>query len=53
MLPIDGNQRLIGFLSMTDDLGDAVLKPQTLDLPITLCTQVEWVAPPADTQGNE
>lgn len=50
VLPVDGDQRLIGLLSMTDDLSDAVLTPQTLDLPVTLQTQVEGVPPPAGTQ---
>lgn len=45
VLPVDGNQRLIGLLSVTDDLSDAMLTPQTLNLPVTLGTQVEGVPP--------
>lgn len=45
VLPVDGDQRLIGLLSVTNDLSDAVLTPQTLDLPVTLQTQMEWVPP--------
>lgn len=52
VLPVDGNQRLIGLLSVADDLSDAVLTPQTLDLPVTLGAQVEGVPPPADTHTH-
>lgn len=53
VLPVDGDQRLISLLSVTDDLSDAVLTPQTLDLPVTLGTQVEGVPPPADTHTGK
>lgn len=53
VLPVDGDQRLIGLLSVTNDLSDAVLTPQTLDLPVTLGTQVEGVPPPADTHTDK
>lgn len=45
VLPVDGHQRLIGLLSVTDDLRHSVLPPQTLDLPVSLGTQVEGVPP--------
>lgn len=53
VLPVDGHQRLIGLLSMTDDLGDAVLTPQTLYFPVTLGTKMERVPSPADANINK
>lgn len=52
VLPVDGDERLIGLLSVTNDLSDAVLTPQTLDLPVTVGTKVEGVPPPADTHTS-
>ena len=49
VLPVDGHQRLIGLLSVTYDLSNAVLLPQTLDLPVALSAQVEGVPPSEDT----
>lgn len=49
VLPVDGHKRLIGLLGVADDLGDAVLPPQSLDLLVALHTQVEGVASPAGT----
>lgn len=50
MLPVNGDQRLVGLLSVTDDLRDAVLPPQALDLPVSLQTQVEGVSAPATSE---
>lgn len=49
VLPVDGHKRLIGLLGVADDLGDAMLPPQALDLPVALYTQVEGVPSPAGT----
>lgn len=51
MLPVDGNQSLIGLLGVADDLGDAVLVPQTLDLLVTLQTKMERIPTPAQTNS--
>lgn len=50
MLPVNGNQCLIGLLSMTDDFGDAVLPPQTLDLPVSFQAQVEGISTSANSK---
>lgn len=47
VLPVDGHKCLIGLLGVADDLGDAVLPPQSLDFPVALDTQVEGVPSPA------
>lgn len=47
MLPVDGNQRLVGFLGVSDNLGDAVLMPQPLNLLVTLQTKMEGIPTPA------
>lgn len=47
VLPVNGNQRLVGFLGVSDDLGDAVLMPQTLNLLVTLQTKMEGIPTPA------
>lgn len=56
MLPVDGDQCLIGLLSVADDLSNGVLPPQTLNLPVALQAKVEGVTPPgwgADKQANK
>lgn len=50
VLPVNGNQRLVGFLGVSDNLGDAVLMPQPLNLLVTLQTQMEGI--PTPTQRN-
>lgn len=49
VLPVDGHKCLIGLLGVADDLGDAMLPPQSLDLLVALYTQVEGVPSPART----
>lgn len=46
MLPVNRNQRLIGLLGMSNDLSDAVLMPQTLNLLVTLQTKMERIPTP-------
>lgn len=53
MLPVNGDQCLIGLLSMTDDLSNSVLTPQTLDLPVAFRTQVKGVTPPEEGKQME
>lgn len=49
VLPVDGHQRLVGLLGVADDLCDAMLPPQPLDLLVALHTEVEGVPSPAGT----
>lgn len=49
VLPVNGHQRLVGFLGVADDLSNAVLVPQTLDLLVALQTKMEGIPPPAET----